>query len=158
MQTDLCPCCSNQAYQDCCAPIHQNPANAIHPEQLMRARYSAHPKGLIDFIVATYHSECGAESFREDIATMIQHQWQSLEVFDSEVLQQGELGFVTFKAHFIADGEPQCLHERSRFVKETIDGQFQWRYIDGVFPGHIKAGRNDPCPCGSGRKFKKCCG
>ncbi len=21
-----------------------------------------------------------------------------------------------------------------------------------------KAGRNDPCPCGSGQKFKKCCG
>jgi uncharacterized protein len=21
----------------------------------------------------------------------------------------------------------------------------------------IKAGRNDPCPCGSGRKYKKCC-
>jgi uncharacterized protein YecA (UPF0149 family) len=21
-----------------------------------------------------------------------------------------------------------------------------------------KAGRNDPCPCGSGRKYKKCCG
>lgn len=20
-----------------------------------------------------------------------------------------------------------------------------------------KAGRNDPCPCGSGKKFKKCC-
>lgn len=20
------------------------------------------------------------------------------------------------------------------------------------------AGRNEPCPCGSGRKFKKCCG
>jgi uncharacterized protein YecA (UPF0149 family) len=20
------------------------------------------------------------------------------------------------------------------------------------------AGRNDPCPCGSGRKFKRCCG
>jgi preprotein translocase subunit SecA len=28
-------------------------------------------------------------------------------------------------------------------------------------PGHRegpKVGRNDPCPCGSGRKFKKCCG
>jgi len=29
-------------------------------------------------------------------------------------------------------------------------------------PRHIaaalKTGRNDPCPCGSGRKFKKCCG
>jgi preprotein translocase subunit SecA len=22
----------------------------------------------------------------------------------------------------------------------------------------VKAGRNDPCPCGSGKKFKNCCG
>lgn len=22
----------------------------------------------------------------------------------------------------------------------------------------IKIGRNDPCPCGSGKKYKKCCG
>ncbi|MBW2484820.1 MAG: SEC-C domain-containing protein, partial [Deltaproteobacteria bacterium] len=21
----------------------------------------------------------------------------------------------------------------------------------------VKVGRNDPCPCGSGRKFKRCC-
>lgn len=29
-----------------------------------------------------------------------------------------------------------------------------------IFPSNIKApvGRNDPCPCGSGKKFKKCCG
>ena len=25
-------------------------------------------------------------------------------------------------------------------------------------PGEIRAGRNDPCPCGSGKKYKKCCG
>lgn len=24
-------------------------------------------------------------------------------------------------------------------------------------PPAIRVGRNDPCPCGSGRKFKKCC-
>jgi preprotein translocase subunit SecA len=24
--------------------------------------------------------------------------------------------------------------------------------------GDQKAGRNDPCPCGSGKKYKKCCG
>jgi uncharacterized protein YecA (UPF0149 family) len=24
--------------------------------------------------------------------------------------------------------------------------------------GVLKAGRNDPCPCGSGRKYKRCCG
>ncbi|MBT7735007.1 MAG: hypothetical protein HN707_08860, partial [Verrucomicrobia bacterium] len=22
----------------------------------------------------------------------------------------------------------------------------------------VKVGRNDPCPCGSGKKHKKCCG
>ncbi|MBT4622773.1 MAG: SEC-C domain-containing protein, partial [Verrucomicrobia bacterium] len=22
----------------------------------------------------------------------------------------------------------------------------------------LKVGRNDPCPCGSGKKHKKCCG
>jgi len=25
-------------------------------------------------------------------------------------------------------------------------------------PGRAKVGRNEPCPCGSGKKFKKCCG
>ena len=26
------------------------------------------------------------------------------------------------------------------------------------FPGSTRVGRNDPCPCGSGKKYKKCCG
>jgi len=26
------------------------------------------------------------------------------------------------------------------------------------FPGSARVGRNDPCPCGSGKKYKKCCG
>ena len=53
-----------------------------------------------------------------------------------------------------------------------------WRYIIGVEPdkpenvSHVerllnkplpveskpKVGRNDPCSCGSGKKYKKCCG
>ena len=27
-----------------------------------------------------------------------------------------------------------------------------------VFKAAPKIGRNDPCPCGSGKKYKKCCG
>lgn len=27
-----------------------------------------------------------------------------------------------------------------------------------IVRGHAKIGRNDPCPCGSGKKYKKCCG
>jgi hypothetical protein len=29
---------------------------------------------------------------------------------------------------------------------------------DGTISGTGKVGRNDPCPCGSGKKYKKCCG
>ena len=33
---------------------------------------------------------------------------------------------------------------------------------DGSLPGGAvkkkKIGRNDPCPCGSGKKYKHCCG
>ena len=29
---------------------------------------------------------------------------------------------------------------------------------DAPIPTALRAGRNGPCPCGSGKKFKKCCG
>ena len=30
--------------------------------------------------------------------------------------------------------------------------------IQQVVRSGAKVGRNDPCPCGSGKKYKKCCG
>ncbi|MBQ2707482.1 MAG: SEC-C domain-containing protein [Clostridia bacterium] len=31
--------------------------------------------------------------------------------------------------------------------------------VNGTAPARTpKVGRNDPCPCGSGKKYKKCCG
>jgi preprotein translocase subunit SecA len=30
--------------------------------------------------------------------------------------------------------------------------------VQQVVRGGAKVGRNDPCPCGSGKKYKKCCG
>jgi SEC-C motif-containing protein len=45
-------------------------------------------------------------------------------------------------------------------VKE--DGR--WLFKEAEVPEHEtvrreapKVGRNDPCPCGSGKKYKKCC-
>ncbi len=32
------------------------------------------------------------------------------------------------------------------------------RKSDHIFRREVKIGRNDPCPCGSGKKYKKCCG
>ena len=51
-------------------------------------------------------------------------------------------------------------------VKQLYDGFEQERRewaASGVGRGTVrnsalKVGRNDPCPCGSGKKLKKCCG
>ncbi|PID55765.1 anaerobic sulfatase maturase [candidate division KSB3 bacterium] len=42
--------------------------------------------------------------------------------------------------------------QRLREVRASQRSQFQTRSATA------SAGRNDPCPCGSGKKFKKCCG
>lgn len=158
MSTSLCPCGSKQAYRDCCERVHQNHAAADHPEKLMRSRYSAHVKRLVDFIVDTYHPSCGAEQHRDAIAQSINSEWLMLQVLSSSVDESGKQGFVEFKAHYKEAGKQYCLHEKSRFVTEEKDGETLWYYIDGEYPKAEKVGRNDPCPCGSGKKHKKCCG
>jgi len=66
--------------------------------------------------------------------------------------------------------------EKAKYVAETCD-RHGWHYIIGFEPDKPedisdlekllnppqivkseKIGRNDPCPCGSGKKYKKCCG
>ena len=69
-------------------------------------------------------------------------------------------GMVEFVAVCRVKGTPGTLREISRFVRE--DGR--WYYVDGEAPkqqpvtGGRKVGRNEPCPCGSGKKYKRCCG
>ncbi|UXI02125.1 YchJ family metal-binding protein [Photobacterium sp. TY1-4] len=169
--TQLCPCGSKQPLSACCQPVHLDPCHAQHPEQLMRARYSAHVLGLVDFVVATYHPSCEAEQHRDAIAESVHSEWLELAVISSEIADNGE-GFVEFKATYRDGDETYCLHEKSRFVREPVGERQQWYYIDGDYPNagepeipaattpasSNKVGRNDPCPCASGKKFKKCCG
>ena len=167
-----CPCGSQKSLPECCNPIHINHALATHPEQLMRARYSAHVLGLVDFVVQTYHSSCNAEQHRAAIADSIALTWLGLEVISSEIAANGE-GFVEFKAAYKEAGEEYILQERSRFVQQQLNGALCWFYIDGEYPqssaseqpaspssvtNNKTVGRNDPCLCGSGKKYKKCCG
>ncbi len=46
----------------------------------------------------------------------------------------------------------------SRIRYETPGESSSRRAISGVEPERIRANRNDPCPCGSGRKYKSCHG
>ncbi len=85
--------------------------------------------------------------------------WTKLEIIDAPaVAKHSKEGIVEFKAYSTFKGEPQVLHERSKFLKE--DGQ--WFYVAGQHKNPVittseKIGRNDVCPCGSGKKYKKCC-
>ena len=44
--------------------------------------------------------------------------------------------------------------DKERLYKNMVDEQKQ----SGTIRKDKKIGRNDPCPCGSGKKYKKCCG
>lgn len=155
-----CRCHSGKLYQECCQPIHEDMQRALVPEQLMRARYCAHELGLIDFVVNTYHPSCQARDERNEIAESIKGGWCKLEVVSAEPGHNEDEGYVTFNAYFLEDKRQYSFTEKSRFLRENG----QWFYIDGEmydYPLPVKKetlGRNDPCRCGSGKKFKKCCG
>jgi preprotein translocase subunit SecA len=48
-----------------------------------------------------------------------------------------------------------AMAERQRAAAQAPQGQPS---IKQIRLEHPKVGRNDPCPCGSGKKYKKCCG
>lgn len=50
--------------------------------------------------------------------------------------------------------------EREDDYKKQLPGEDEEPLPPPVEPIHAseKPDRNDPCPCGSGKKYKKCCG
>ena len=155
-----CPCGSSRSLAACCGPYLEG-APAPTAEALMRSRYSAFVTGNIDHIERTLAPEARADFERAHIAEWAANsEWLGLEVRTTEAGGAGDdEGKVEFLAHFAFKGQRHTHHELSRFARR--DGQ--WLYVDGdiVVPKPrtvTKIGRNDPCPCGSGKKYKKCCG
>ena len=118
----------------------------------MRSRYSAFVLGETDYLRDTWHPGFRPAQMDRDDAT----RWIGLEIIDSDL--QAESAQVEFEARLIAAGCVSAMRERSRFVRE----QGRWFYTDGeaLLPSvkPWKPARNETCPCGSGRKFKRCCG
>ena len=151
-QTTTCPCGSNKTFVSCCAPIIKDQSRAITAEQLMRSRYSAYTLANNEYLLASWAPETRPTELDVQDATI---QWLGLEI---EECEQGETeddqGTVTFTASFLSSGHLCRLHEKSRFVRRNS----LWYYLDGKTESTTtKVGRNAPCPCGSGKKFKKCC-
>jgi len=50
------------------------------------------------------------------------------------------------------------LKKRRELEQARMAGAGDYQPVQQVVRNSAKVGRNDPCPCDSGKKFKKCCG
>lgn len=159
----LCPCGSGLALESCCLPILEGERQALTAEQLMRARYCAFVQSRIGFLSDSLHPDHRADHDVEATRRWAENaQWLGLQIVDTEAGgETDDEGMVEFVATFKEKGAVRQHHEQSRFSRF----QGAWYFVDGemVLPTtHVnegpKVGRNDPCPCGSGKKYKKCCG
>jgi len=127
----------------------------------MRARYSAYVGVEMDFVFETTHPDHrtgydhkGTREWAEGA------EWQGLEIVSTRKGGPDDaVGEVEFIARFLDKGVPREHHENAQFKRD----KGRWFFTDGamVKPKPItvtKIGRNDPCSCGSGLKYKKCCG
>ncbi len=162
MSDVLCPCGSEKKFTQCCEPYLLKTKKAPTAEALMRSRYSAYVVQNIDYVVDTHHESTKKELVREDIEAWSEEaKWLGLKIIKTDAgTEKDEQGLVEFKCSYELDGKIQNHHEISEFVKENGTWFFrEGRFITETFKRESpKIGRNDPCSCGSGKKFKKCCG
>jgi len=159
---ELCPCRSGKKFGECCGPVISGERKAATAAELMRARYSSYAVCDVDFLYNSSGPDVRAEFDRKTIEEWSRSAtWSGMEILSEE--RGGiddEDGVVSFVAHYSAKGQV-CEHRETSYFKK-IEGE--WRFIDGQIESRPfrreepKIGRNDPCPCGSGKKYKKCCG
>lgn len=163
MSTTNCPCGSGRPFAACCEPILNGVQIAETAETLMRARYTAYTRAQIEFL-----RDSSAPLLKRKFDEKSTREWaQGSEWHGLKILKCDKGGFsdstgsVEFIASYRYKEQEQEHHETASFIR---DEQGRWVFEDGVVAGHDpirrtepKIGRNDPCPCGSGLKFKKCC-
>jgi SEC-C motif-containing protein len=157
---NICPCGSGTPYAECCEPVINGTSPAETAEILMRARYTSYVVVNTDFLFDTTHPDHrkgydhkGTKEWAES------SEWEGLEIVGSQRGAAGDGdGEVEFIARYRLKEVPREHHEIAHFKKE----KGEWFFTEGalVRPKPIvvnKIGRNEPCPCGSGAKYKKCC-
>jgi SEC-C motif-containing protein len=172
-----CACGSQLSFEKCCEPFITGKTQPETAEALMRSRYTAYTLGKVEYIQKTLASE-SQSSFDLDGARQwaASAEWLSLKILSvKKGLATDSKGTVEFTATFKEDGKTLEHHEVSEFRKNK---QGNWVFVDGDAHTHEeghshhdhhsaqtpvirdtpKVGRNDPCPCGSEKKYKKCCG
>ena len=162
MADSKCPCGSKKVFQDCCEPIVKGKLHAPTAESLMRARYTAYVKSDFPFLLESLHPSERADYDEDAVKKWASEaQWDGLEILRADAGGESDSeGRVEFQAKYTIEDKPLVHHETAEFKKDNG----QWYFVEGRVRGvdpirrdGPKVGRNDPCPCGSGKKFKKCC-
>lgn len=153
-----CPCGMRKPMIDCCGLFIVNGFPAPTAEALMRSRYTAYT--LADTV---YLQKTSSTGFFNDAATRkwsTQVTWLGLEVLSVTAgTQNDDTGEVTYIARYRENGQERNISEQALFGKINCE----WRYIGPKAASSVQrphragSSRNAPCPCGSGKKFKKCC-
>ena len=140
-----CICGNEKKYEDCCARFIEEKQEAQTAIELMRSRYTAYVLREGQYLYDT----CSVKLQNIDDIKAIQEQdieWIGLKI---EAFSHDE---VTFMAYYREDNKIKVMKEHSFFILES--GKLKYdsgEMLDGIIS------RNDSCPCGSGKKYKKCC-
>ncbi len=150
--TEPCPCQSGLRYGLCCQPFHGGQRLPETAEQLMRSRYCAYVLHDIGYIVATTVPAQQALLNQADILHWSREsEWLGLTVLAHYPNVSKSHAQVEFEARFANTGGLQTHRELSAFVRINR----RWYFIDPTVPLPTM---KHPCFCGSGKKFKLCCG
>ena len=157
-----CVCGSGLEDTKCCAPILAGEKSAPTAEALLRSRYSAYVTGNLDYLEATCSPTALKEFDRLDAERFIEKaKWQGLDIKRTEAgCETDQTGTVECFFYCTYDGDKYVQHEIAQFVRgEKGNWLFENSEINPKEPPAKvdQIGRNDPCPCGSGKKYKKCC-
>ena len=149
-QNGSCPCGSKRILADCCQLVINNHHLAQTPEILMRSRYTAFVIENADYLLHTWDQATRPDElvFSEKI------RWLNMNVINSALSADGEEGWVEFEVSMVTQNDLVKMQEKSYFIKK----QNLWLYHDGnLQTKSYKISLNGQCPCGSGKKFKRCC-
>jgi len=153
-----CPCGGGQKFAACCEPILKREKPAENAEKLMRSRFTAHVARNWEHLHRSY-AKTANEPYAPE-GDVEGRDWSRLVIHSHEPGVRPDTAYVDFTAYYKEGDAEHPMHEKAEFHK--IGGA--WLYAravrEGPAPiksGQAKVGRNDPCPCGSGKKYKQCC-
>jgi SEC-C motif-containing protein len=153
-----CPCCSERDFDKCCGPII-NGAPAPTAEALMRSRYTAFVVRKLDHVENTHAPEIYDDFNRAEAERLAEEcEWHHFKIL--RATETGDTAEVEYMMQFKREQQTLSKMALSRFRRENGRWLFvsNDKNITNTPLRTAKIGRNDPCPCNSGKKAKKCCG